>query len=183
VWPPTMTYLDLVAETLSKSRGCLDSGIDNVAAFLDDAVRIYTLGNGGSAATAEHFASDLARRGLPAMALGSNTAFLTAVGNDVGYGSVFEKAVATFCTPKDMVVAFSGSGRSTNVIKAVIKAKKIGALTVGVTGSGSPNPLRVIVDITLDVDTRDQNQIEDVHAIVCHAILDTWDRKHQQGLF
>lgn len=97
--------------------------------------KIFTLGNGGSAADAQHFAAELegANPPLPCTALTVNTSSLTAIGNDYSYDDVFERQLKANAKKGDIVFAFTTSGTSKNVIKAVKIAKEIGCLVVGFT--------------------------------------------------
>ncbi len=107
---------------------------------INDGNRIYLCGNGGSAADAQHIAAELSwrflkdRKALPAEAIHTNSSFLTAVANDLGYDQVFARYIEAMGKPKDVLIALSTSGNSLNVIEAVKKAKSIGMTTIGITG-------------------------------------------------
>ena len=134
-------YLDYLVEVLSQ----IDT--DAVAAFADallDArergARIFFIGNGGSAATASHFANDIAigtrmyDRPFRALSLTDNLATITAIANDDGYSEIFVRQLQTQMAPSDVVVAISASGNSPNVVKAVEYANREGAATIALTG-------------------------------------------------
>ncbi len=136
---------------------------------------VLLLGNGGSAATAGHWAEDLCKGadypGAPrfrALALTDSVAGLTAWANDTGYENVFAGQLANWLEPQDVVIAISGSGNSPNVLNAVRYAREQGALTIGLTGQGGR--LEELVDLPLVVPSRCMEQIEDVHLILTHAI-------------
>lgn len=86
---------------------------------------IWIAGNGGSAATAEHFATDLVKKGYPAIALSSNTAVITMIGNDYGYDEIFSKQLEVYGAEEDLLIEISCSGKSYNVINANLQALKI----------------------------------------------------------
>lgn len=88
--------------------------------------RVYLCGNGGSAANAAHIANDLIACGIPAHALTTDIATLTAIANDHGYEEIFVRQLRVFGTPRDVLIALSGSGRSPNILFAVDYAKQIG---------------------------------------------------------
>jgi D-sedoheptulose 7-phosphate isomerase len=137
---------------------------------------VFILGNGGSAATASHFACDLAKTasvpGFPrlrALAFTDNVPLLTAWGNDASYEVVFAEQVQTFVRPHDIVIAISASGNSPNVLAAVVASQEAGAEVIGWTGFGGGR-LRTLCDICLVVPSHEYGPVEDVHLVVVHAI-------------
>jgi D-sedoheptulose 7-phosphate isomerase len=131
--------------------------------------QVFVIGNGGSAATASHIATDWAKtserngkRTLRCMSLVDNVPFMTAIANDLGYEEVFVRQLRTYLRRGDVVVMISGSGNSPNVVKAAKFAKKAGAVTVGMTGF-SGGKLRRLVDMCLHVDSDQYGVIEDLH--------------------
>lgn len=115
--------------------------MDVLAKARDDRRHIFICGNGGSASTASHMSVDLAKgashgrdRGFRVVSLSENTAWITAVANDVDYSEIFVEQLRTLAEPGDVLVAFSGSGNSPNVIKAVDWANASGLHTIGITG-------------------------------------------------
>lgn len=137
---------------------------------------VYVLGNGGSAATATHFACDLSkstaspwRSGLRVTALTDSAALLTAWANDTAYERVFAEPLRSLLDPGDLVVAISASGNSDNVLEAVGVARSLGAVTVGLTGFGGGR-LLAAVDLALVADSADYGVVEDCHLVLQHAI-------------
>ncbi len=145
---------------------------------------IFFIGNGGSAATASHFANDFAigprlkMKPIKAVSLADNNAILTAIGNDFGYELLFVKQLEVLLIPNDAVVAISASGNSPNILKGIEYAKKCGATTVGLTGF-SGGELRTMVDISLHVETSpgEYGPVEDLHMIFDHLIGSYINRK------
>jgi D-sedoheptulose 7-phosphate isomerase len=138
--------------------------------------RIFIMGNGGSAATASHFAADLAKNtrkdGWPnyrVMSLTDNTALLSAYANDEGYENVFVQQLASFVEPGDVVIGISCSGNSLNVLKAIDLANQAGALTIGMTGFDGGR-LGELVHIHLHIPSRIIEQVEDIHLMVEHLV-------------
>jgi len=134
--------------------------------------QVFVIGNGGSAATASHIACDWAktaqRDGKPllrCMSLTDNVPFMTAIANDLGYEEVFARQLESYLRRGDVVVLISGSGNSSNIIKAAKFAKKKGAVTIGMTGF-SGGKLRRLVDICLHVESDQYGVIEDLHMAV-----------------
>ncbi len=137
---------------------------------------VFTVGNGGSAATASHFACDLAKGtitpGRPrfrVMALTDNTPLMTAWSNDVAYEDVFAEQLSGLIGRGDVVVAFSGSGNSPNVLRAVELAHRRGGITIGFSGF-TGGRLSTLVDVPVVVPCDCMEQIEDVHITLCHLI-------------
>jgi D-sedoheptulose 7-phosphate isomerase len=137
---------------------------------------IFTLGNGGSAATASHFACDLAKGtaipGQPrfrVVALTDNVPLLTAWSNDVAYQDAFAEPLAGLMTRGDVVVAFSGSGNSPNVLRAIRVAQQMGGITIGFSGFDG-GQLSTLVDVPVVVPCSCMEQIEDVHLTLCHMV-------------
>jgi D-sedoheptulose 7-phosphate isomerase len=134
------------------------------------------MGNGGSAANAEHFVNDLGkggRRGFPrrfkVLSLASNVPLLTAWANDTDYEHVFAEQLRNFVGPADVVMAISGSGNSRNVLNAIALARARGAVTVGLTGFDG-GKLKALCDHCVVVPSDDMQHIEELHLVVLHAI-------------
>lgn len=137
---------------------------------------VFIVGNGGSAATASHFACDLAKgtqtSGVPAfrvMPLTDNMPLITAWANDVGYEQVFAQQLATLARPGDVLVAISASGNSANVLEAARTARKYGLSTIALTGQ-TGGKLRRLADLTVRVPSRSIEQVEDAHLIIGHSL-------------
>jgi len=137
--------------------------------------RLLVFGNGGSAADAQHLASELVGRfrrerpGLAALALTTDTSVLTAVSNDMGFEAVFRRQVEAHGRAGDVAVGITTSGRSANVVEALRAARQRGLLTVGLTGSGG-GQLVGLVHYLVDVPHTDTQRIQEVHAMVVHVL-------------
>jgi D-sedoheptulose 7-phosphate isomerase len=146
----------------------------------DNGGRVFFVGNGGSAADAQHFAAELAgkyyleREPLPAIALTTNSSVLTAIGNDYGYDLIFARQIKALAKPGDVVVGISTSGNSPNVLKAMAAAHEAGAVTVAFTGMDGK--LKEIADIILSVASRDTPRIQEVHETAGHIICSLVER-------
>lgn len=135
---------------------------------------IFVAGNGGSAATASHFACDLAKGtitpGHPrfrVVPLTDNVPLMTAWSNDVAYEDVFAEQLHGLIRRGDVLVAFSGSGNSENVLRAVRMARQVGGITIGFSGYAG-GELSTMVDVPVVVPNHCMEQIEDVHMTLCH---------------
>ncbi|MEW6258471.1 MAG: SIS domain-containing protein [Thermodesulfobacteriota bacterium] len=151
--------------------------VDAMLSAYDNNRTIFVMGNGGSAATASHFACDINKGcgyGLPKkfrmLCLNDSIPTLLALSNDIGYASVFIEQLKVFLQPGDTVVAFSGSGNSPNVLEAVSYASGQGAFTIGITGYEGGR-LAPLVDLALIVPSNDMQKIEDIHVILCHMTM------------
>ena len=135
--------------------------------------KILTCGNGGSAADAQHFAAEWVcrykddRRPLPAIALTVDTSALTAIGNDYGFDYVFSRQVEALGNPGDMLVAFTTSGRSKNILTAIEIAKKKNLKTILLTGKKGES-LKNSVDVAIIVPSEETARIQEIHSIVYH---------------
>ena len=177
MWTDSSTY---VAE-LTQALRLLDTRtVDRLAQLLHRTYllnrTVFCIGNGGSAAAATHLAADLpklaTRPGQPrlkAMSLVDSAAALTAAGNDLAFEDVFVEQLRTFLEPGDVVIGFSTSGRSKNVLKAMEYANDHGAVTVGITGADG-GALREVSSESLSVASLSVQQIEDVSMIAAHLV-------------
>jgi len=138
---------------------------------------IYICGNGGSAADAQHIASELVgrferqRKGLPAVALTTDTSALTSIANDYGFEQVFSRQVEALVKPGDVLWAVSTSGTSSNVIAAAKLAKQQKATVVGFTGKAN-TPLEQAVDVCLCIDAPNTAAAQEIHQLAYHIICD-----------
>ena len=151
--------------------------INNVDLFLTaELIRsckgnIFVCGNGGSAATASHFAQDMNKMcNYRFICLNDNIPSLLAYGNDVGFDQIFILQLSRFIKPDDVVIGFSCSGNSQNVINAVIHAKQQGCVTIGFTGFDG-GQLRKLVDANIYVNSNDMQVCEDIHLIMTHTLM------------
>ena len=138
--------------------------------------RIFILGNGGSAATASHFALDLAKNtitpGAPrlkAISLTDHVPLITAWSNDTAYEHIFEEQLATLIEAGDVVIGISASGNSPNVINAMRLAKQSRASTIGLLGAKG-GILKTLVDAYVLAPGQNIEQEEDAHLILAHVI-------------
>ncbi len=170
-------YLSEVSATLAKLPV---EGIAQVVELLAQAranrKRVYIFGNGGSAATASHFASDLSKgaisKGKPrikAFALTDNVPLLSAWANDTAYENIFAEQLENFIEMGDIAIGISGSGNSQNVLNGVKVAKAKGATTIGFIGFDG-GKLKDLVDLAIIVPNHNMEQVEDIHLLLEHVI-------------
>jgi D-sedoheptulose 7-phosphate isomerase len=144
--------------------------------------RAFLMGNGGSAADAQHIAAELVgrykmeRRGLPVMALNVNTSCLTAIGNDYSYEAVFARQIEALAGRGDVAIGISTSGKSSNVILALAAARKLGAHTIGLTGQ-TGGQMRAVCDFCLCMPSEDTPRIQESHILIGHILSDIVERE------
>ena len=180
---PSVVYKNAIAEHLAVIQA-LDRKrdlLEQIGAAMSQAVqsgkKVLWCGNGGSAADCQHLAAELMgrfrreRRGLPSIALTTDTSILTAIGNDYGYERVFQRQVEAICNPGDIVVGISTSGNSKNVCGALVTARKLGAVTVAFTGA-SGGEMAGLADLVLRIDSTDTARIQEGHILCGHMLCD-----------
>jgi len=141
-----------------------------IAEVIAKAKRVFIAGNGGSAATATHFASDLARAGVQAYSLCDNPALITGLANDLGYTYIFSRQLELYNVGEgDVFVAISGSGNSANLITAANLARSKGATAIAFLGFGG-GELSRLVDKAIILSSSDYGVIEGIHSCLCHMI-------------
>ncbi|MCG2676591.1 D-sedoheptulose 7-phosphate isomerase [bacterium] len=141
--------------------------------------KVLLFGNGGSAADAQHIATELVcrfqkeRKALPALALSTNSSLVTAQTNDLGFKTVFSRQIEAWAKKGDIAIAISTSGNSPNILEGVKKAKELGMRTIGFIGKGG-GELKNLVDLPLIVPSDDVPRIQEVHItighIICHLV-------------
>ena len=138
--------------------------------------QVFVCGNGGSAANASHFVTDLGKGASDAigkrfrcLSLGDNTPWMTAIGNDYAYEDVFVRQLENFARPGDLLMVMSVSGNSPNVIKAVEWSRQNGLVTVGLTG-GTGGRLAEQADFAIRISDSHFGRVEDAHMLICHLL-------------
>ncbi len=155
---------------------------DTIAEAFRNGGKLLVIGNGGSAADAQHIAGEFLSRfsfdraPLPAIALTTDTSVLTAIGNDYGFERVFERQVRGLGRPGDVLIAISTSGRSPNVLAALRAAREIGVHTIGFTGTSETAFLQ-LCDQCLIAPSGETPLIQQIHIIAAHAICGLVERE------
>lgn len=171
---PYLAELDAVLATMPHQM--IDAAVQALLAAYENDRIVFIAGNGGSAATASHFANDLAKativpgqRRFRAIALTDNVPLLTAWANDSAYGDVFAEQLEPLIRPGDVFIAISGSGNSENILRAASTARMSDAVVIGLTGFDG-GMLRDRCDYCIHVPCNVMAQVEDAHLIVQHAM-------------
>ena len=143
--------------------------------------RVYAFGNGGSAAEAQHLVAEFVgrfrveRRALPAISLTTDPSVVTSIGNDYDFDQIFARQVTAMVGPGDVVVAFTTSGRSPNIVRGLATARAVGATTV-LFGAGDGADAAPHADHRLLVPTGDPARAQEVHLLLLHLLSDVIDR-------
>lgn len=175
--------IDTFKASASELAQPLADAVDLLFGSLANNTKILACGNGGSASDAQHFVAELVGRferdrlPLAGIALNTDTAILTAVGNDYGFDAVFERQVMALGQPGDVLVAISTSGNSVNVIRAIQAAHDRDMAVVAVTGKGGGKIADLLhdTDIHLCVPHDRTMRIQEVHILLLHALCDGID--------
>ena len=150
---------------------------EELKACINRGGKILLMGNGGSAADSQHIAAEIVgrfkkeRRGLAAIALTTDTSIITSVGNDYGYDYIFARQIEALCRPEDVVIGITTSGNSKNVVAAIEEANKLGATTIGLTGS-SGGKMNELCKYNLVMPSNETARIQEAHIFVGHSLCD-----------
>jgi len=172
------SYIDYLSSVLNNiSLKDIEKFVEVLLEARERGSSIFFIGNGGSAATASHFANDIAigtrtyEKPFRAISLCDNQAVITAIANDDGYEKIFSQQLEVLLKKQDVVVAISASGNSPNLLKAIDTSIKLNAITVGISAFDGGN-MREMVDISVHVQTEkgEYGPAEDAHMVLDHLI-------------
>lgn len=170
-----MSQLESLLPAIEQAAAC-------ILAALHRGKKVFFMGNGGSAADAQHLAAELVgrlkkdRRALPALSLSTDTSVLTCLSNDHDYSIVFSRQLEAFCQPGDVVVGISTSGTSKNVLKGIETAKRLGAYTIGFAGRTGGELVKQ-VDLCFLVPSDTVSRIQEAHIFIGHTICELVENK------
>ena len=172
------SYIDYLSSVLNNiSLTDIEKFVEVLLEARERESSIFFIGNGGSAATASHFANDIAigtrtyEKPFRAISLCDNQAIITAIGNDDGYEKIFSQQLQVLLKKQDVVVAISASGNSPNLLDAIDTAKKMNTITVGISAFDG-GKMKEMVDVSLHVTTEkgEYGPAEDAHMVLDHLI-------------
>ena len=187
----SVNYYDTIENALIWHRKMLDvalaQSMRRVAIFAEVTARlietlrsghkVLVAGNGGSAAEAQHFAAELVgrfkreRSPYAVLSLTTDTSILTAIANDYGYQDIFARQVLALGQPDDMLIVFSTSGESENLLHAAAAARRCLMTIIAITGD-QPNRLECLADVTVHVPTVDTAITQELHMMITHILCD-----------
>lgn len=167
---------------LNKQVNEIISCVDMMCDTLENGGKILIVGNGGSAADAQHIAGELVgrfkleRKGLSAIALTTDTSILTAWSNDYDFSTVFERQVEALAKDGDVLFGLSTSGNSENVVKAFEKGKEIGTKNISLTGNEGGR-IKPISDLNINIYSDNTPRIQEGHVLAYHIICELVEEK------
>lgn len=179
IWEAQHVMAAMLADLALLSR--VEAAAEACNTALSNGGKVLLAGNGGSAADAQHIAGEFVSRfafdrpGLPAIALTTDTSVLTAIGNDYGYDKLFARQVQAHAQKGDILIAYSTSGKSPNVIGALQEAKNRNVICIGMTGNRG-GPMKKLCDHYLDVPSNDTPRIQEGHAVLGHILCGLVER-------
>ncbi|MBI5183879.1 MAG: D-sedoheptulose 7-phosphate isomerase [Nitrospinae bacterium] len=160
----------------------IECGIKMISNALKRGKKILLMGNGGSAADAQHLAGELIgrfkaeRKAIPAIALTTDTSIITAVGNDYGFDTIFERQIDALTCKGDVVIGISTSGRSPNIIKGLRLAKELGAKTIALLGNDGGG-VKEMVDLAIVIPSYNTPRIQEAHITIGHIICEEVEKE------
>ncbi len=169
-------------QALAAQQAAFDKIAAAVVGTLRSGGKLLTCGNGGSAADAMHLAEELVgrynrnRRSLPAVCLNADATALTCIANDFGYDEVFARQIESLGAPDDLLICFSTSGNSPNILRALAAAKKRSVKSVALLGKDG-GKAKGKADLELIVPSRDTARIQEAHTLLLHALLEAVDHE------
>lgn len=180
------SHLEVIQKVQNNLEEQLLKVANTVVETLKNGNKVLICGNGGSAADAQHFAAELTgrykteRRGLPGIALSTDTSALTAIGNDYGYERVFDRQVEALALRGDLVIGISTSGNSKNILNALAVANKMQCKTVGISGRDG-GAMNEVCDINLVVPSDNTPRIQEMHILFIHTICQIVDDNFKES--
>jgi D-sedoheptulose 7-phosphate isomerase len=170
-------------QTIDACTKSILKAVDLILGSIRNRGKLMLVGNGGSAADAQHLATemvirlshDIERPGIPALALTTDTSILTAGGNDIGFDNVFARQVEALGNPEDVLLVISTSGNSVNILNALKMAKEKNIKSIGLLG-GSGGKCKDKVDISIIIPSDNTQRIQETHITLGHIIIEIVER-------
>ena len=175
------THIEVSQDTIKSIRQQIEIAARTCINCLKNGGKILIFGNGGSAADAQHIASEIIgrykveRKGLPAIALTTDTSVITSISNDYGFEHMFDRQVQALADKSDVLIGISTGGTSINVINGLKIGKKIGCKVIGFSGK-SGGDFNNICDTNLVVSSKDTPRIQEMHILIGHIICHLIDQ-------
>ena len=190
-----MNNIDIIKNNFKESRetnsissetilNSIEEAVSRILGMFEKSGKLITCGNGGSSGDAQHIASEfinrfeIERKSLPAISLNSDTATLTSIANDYGYKFVFSKQINAIGKSDDVLMAFTTSGNSENILHAITAAKSKGISTILVCGGNGGEAIKLLDndDIKVIVPSGRTSRIQEIHLIIIHSICECIDK-------
>jgi len=168
-------HKETIEQTIEHITPQIEQACHLMVTALKNGNKILLCGNGGSAADAQHIAAELTgrykteRRGLPAIALTTDTSALTAIANDYGYHRIFDRQVEALANKGDLLIGISTSGNSQNIISALKVAKELGCTTLGLSGKDGGD-MNSVCHLNVVIPSNDTPRIQEMHILIGHIL-------------
>ena len=178
----TAEHIETATKTFDALQADFEKMLEACAASVQAGSKILFLGNGGSAADAQHLATELAvryvknRKPIAAIALTTDTSALTAIGNDFGFDHLFARQIEALGTPGDVAIGISTSGNSPNILKALEAARALKLTTIGLTGE-SGGAMAAHCDILLKIPSKTTARIQEMHITLGQMLCGALEQK------
>lgn len=172
----------IIQQSYSKNQDKLKKAVFMLVEALLTGKKILIFGNGGSAADAQHMASEImvrmniVRRAYPAIALTTDTSIITSCGNDFAFNKIFARQIEGLGNHGDVAIAISTSGNSQNVIEGIKTARKKGLYVIGLSGE-TGGKMKNMCDILLNAKSKETMYVQQVHIVFIHLICDEIEKK------
>ena len=169
--------------TISKITPSIEKATLKIFSMIKDSGKLMSCGNGGSSGDAQHITSEFVnrfeteRKEMPAISLNSDTATITSIANDYDYKYIFSKQITAIGTSKDLLMAFTTSGNSENIIEAINISQKNSIGVILVTGNNGGKASKILTnnDIEICIPSNRTSRIQEMHLIIIHAICECLD--------
>ena len=179
--------IDLIPRFKKQSENSIVTASHMIAGAFKNGNKILICGNGGSAADSQHFAAEfvnafsrsITRKGLPALALTTDSSVMTSIGNDFAFENIFSRQVQAYSKPGDILIVLTTSGSSLNCINAILEAKKSGVLCIAFTRTQAK--VSEFVDLTIEVPSKNTQHIQECHILAYHVITELVESELFEG--
>ncbi len=178
-----ISHLNIVNEIINTLENDIEKACLLVTNTLKNGNKILLCGNGGSAADAQHIAAELVgryknnRKGLPAIALTTDSSIITSISNDFGYENLFSRQIESLANTNDLIIGISTSGNSINIINALKIGKEMGCMTLGFSGNNG-GEMNNLCDLNLIIPSSDTPRIQEIHILIGHIICQIVDESY-----
>lgn len=178
----TQEHIDIAEKTFKSIAEEFKAAVDLCVTAIQGGGKLLFLGNGGSAADAQHLATELTvryvkdRPPIPAIALTTDSSCITAIGNDYSFEDIFARQVTALGRPPDVMIAISTSGKSPNVIKAINAGRQAGLKVIGLTGQDGGS-MHELCDVIFKIPSKTTSRIQEMHITIGHMLCAAIEQK------
>ena len=179
--------IDLIPRFKEQSENSISAASSMIVSAFKNGNKILICGNGGSAADSQHFAAEfvnafsrsITRKGLPALALTTDSSVMTSIGNDFSFENIFSRQVQAYSKPGDVLIVLTTSGSSVNCINAILEAKQSGVLCIAFTRTEAK--VSELVELTIEVPSKNTQHIQECHILAYHVITELVEKELFEG--